>query len=78
MNMWKQFYYLHRISEPKKKLSDLSASGKQLHWDMTALVLAMYPALLKTYALSLPLIKTCFGRSWASLPYMSYLFLKEG
>jgi len=27
MNMWKQFYYLDRISEPKKKLSGLSASG---------------------------------------------------
>lgn len=31
MNMWKHFYYFDRISEPKKKLSDLSASGKQLH-----------------------------------------------
>lgn len=76
MNMWKQFYYLDRISEPKK-LSDFSASGKQLHWDMTVLVPAMYPALLKTYALSRPLIKTCFGGSWVSLPYTSHLFLKE-
>lgn len=31
MNMWKHFYYFDRISEPKKKLSDLSASGRQLH-----------------------------------------------
>lgn len=77
MNMWKQFYYLDRISKPKKKLSDLSASGKQLHWDMTVLALAMYPALLKTYALSLLLIKTCSGRSWASLACTSHLFLKE-
>lgn len=69
---------LDRISEPKKKLSDLSASGKQLHRDRTVLVLAMYPTLLKTYALSLPLIKTCFGRSWSSLPYTSHLFLMEG
>lgn len=74
MNMWKQFYYLDRISKPKKKLSDLSASGKQLHWDMTVLVLAMYPALLKTDALSLRLTKTCFGRSCASLPYTTHLF----